>query len=211
MIKALLAGTKTQTRRLIKPKKGDGTFDVVHDGEGNITDIQAKNEHGEHIGTVRCPYGQPGDRLWVRETLTDLGGDGTWYYAADKEPLALDDYTGILMSEKPTIPSIFMPRVASRILLDIVEVRAERVQSITEADAVAEGILYFGRDQRPGGQDRYKHYGKYKNPSAEPIHAAFNGVLAKKSYETLWASINGDESWDSNPWCWVVKFRRVEA
>jgi hypothetical protein len=171
MVRAILDGRKTQTRRVVKPKKW-----MLNDWSG-----------------LACPYGAPGDRLWVRETFTCVAGPdilpGRVVYRADEPEL-----------DVRWTPSIHMPRYRSRILLEVEDVRAERLNHISGADAVAEGIEAYGqlvgnsvfttfRDYLTGAKDR----------------------AARQSFETLWESINGPGSWAANPWVWVVEFRRLEG
>lgn len=187
MVRALLAGTKTQTRREVKSPTG--TFELNSTLSNpkqcwlNVTD---SNE--EAIRPLLCPYGQPGDRLWVRETWRILP-DGSYTYGANytEEEAAINKWK----------PSIFMPRWASRILLEIVSVRVERLQDISEADAVAEGIERVGEML---GLPAWKDY-----TCGTMLTSAVN------SYHTLWKSINGTGSWQANPWVWVVEFKRIDS
>jgi hypothetical protein len=134
-----------------------------------------------------CPYGQPGDLLWVRETHRKIiGQSGGWietdYRATYQHGERLGDHLGV----KPKwTPSIFMPRAASRITLRITEVRVERLHDISPEDAAAEG--WAGPDEANS------------IASAYPIGW----------YARLWESINGAGSWDLNPWVWAVSFERV--
>lgn len=182
MIRALLADTKTQTRRVVKMRshhqieqRDDGqNWPWMYDSERNAD------------WWMPCPHGQPGDRLWVRETWRVCGGreyeyqqdrTSVMYRATHQEsgfPLTWESYKWR--------PSIFMPRWASRITLEIAGVRVERLQEISEADAIAEGI--------PSGD------------VSPPDMARF-------AYRQLWESINGHGSWDANPWVWVIEFKRV--
>lgn len=188
MVRAILAGTKTQTRRVVKDNECPNL----------PSEIQ---EERELLGKPFCPYGDPGDRLWVRESgwerpertarMMREGAD-TWprfAYAAD----AWNDQDRADFKAwgfKPR-PSIHMPRWASRILLEIVSVRVERLQEISEADAIAEGIK--------GTCDGAFHVedDRFRSPSAI------------ESYARLWESINGPGSWAANPFVWVVEFKRV--
>lgn len=177
MVRAIFDGTKTQTRRVVKPPKN---VDPEHwmpekfwDGQFNALHWPA--DHAEHE-ILKCPYGQPGDRLWVRETFAEI--DCRLTYKAD-----FND--GAHCVVKRWIPSIHMPRWASRITLEITDVRVERLQNISEQDAWAEGCLGWDDDVTGGSSG----YGEFSE---------------------LWVSINGVESWNSNPWVWVVEFRRVE-
>lgn len=164
-----------------------------------------------------CPYGKPGDRLWVREThaLKEVAPHGyaecLIHYQAGGEPLlcgpASDDMPRLpTEAERPVVmqpsrwrPSIHMPRWASRITLEIVSVRIERLQDITEVDAIAEGI------ERDAAE--------FKNYLHEHDEFPWLGGVgaAKLSYRSLWDSINGPGSWSDNPWVWVIEFKRVES
>lgn len=189
MVRAILNGTKTQTRRVVKDRHIDAAPPACF--------FQWLRE--------RCTYGQPGDRLWVRETwqvvdgserarriVTDPSPSRGWIeYAATVHP----------GHEPPPRwrPSIHMPRWASRILLEITAVRVERLQDISGEDAVAEGIARDG--------DGYERF--HVDPDA-PLGQSFtrNPVLA---YRGLWEKINGVGTWDANPLVWVIEFKRVEG
>lgn len=180
MVRAILAGTKTQTRRALRegtwldPKLGVIRMCSVAPG---VTGFQE----------VDCPYGRPGDKLWVKETFAKVDGQtqpwiATDYRATYKPGDRMGDLLGI---KKRWTPSIHMPRVASRITLEITEVRVERLQDISEADANAEGCRH-----------------SFNLPA---------GRSARENFEHLWWTINGDESWDANPWVWVLSFKQVGA
>lgn len=171
MVRALLAGTKTQTRRVVKPQPA---------GEWAVP------------GKTACPYGQPDDRLWVRETWMDLQGTGVqlasksrYAYGADTIAGSWDDECRIAYGLKWK-PSIHMPRAACRITLEITGVRVERLQDISADDARAEGC-----PDKPV-------------PGAEQASV---DAFARQWYGDLWEQINGPGSWDANPWVWVVEFR----
>lgn len=192
MVRAILDGSKTQTRRKVKlpnhPRSEFEAFDLVH-GVATFTDANPFPAH------VRCPYGAEGDRLWVRETFycdhwnyPDAPRDEMvelLEYRADHDcrsweagcPCAADD--GHSMWRSP----IHMPRWASRIDLEVTEVRVERLRALTEDDARAEGLTY--------GDD--------------PMEA----TTGREAFIMLWTAINGAGSWAANPWVWVVSFRRV--
>lgn len=156
MVRALLSGAKTQTRRVVKPQPYE-------------------NGSPEHFSISElskfCHYGQPGDRLWVRETF--FGG-----YPGVANTLYRATHADAAVKWRP---SIFMPRQASRLTLEITGVRVERLTTISVSDAIAEG---------------------YDGSVDDPIDPSV------KWYSRLWESINGAGSWAANPWVWVIEFRR---
>lgn len=171
LVNAIFEGRKTQTRRI------------------------ARDWLAVVAGLTNCPYGQIGDRLWVRETH-QIYSNG-----ADAEPTVL--YRADGDSAKKWRPSIFMPRWASRLTLEITKVRIERLQDITEADAIAEGI-----------QKRMIQVGRHSN--LEPIYPAFSERAggfhsARAAFEFGWDEINRKRGfgWDKNPILWVIEFRRM--
>lgn len=201
MVRALLSGAKTQTRRLVKhPNVVD--VDAWADAGGGLWEMgvhEAGSTAG--MGKLRCPYGAPGDRLWVRETWTEVvplsGGrlqpgdhpasrsDGSptqIWYRADGGISPVDR----LFDDGPRWkPSIHMPRWASRIDLEVTAVRVERLQDISPEDAMAEGV---------------------RCDCMHPVPMCKGNIDA---FRDLWESINGAESWASNPWVWVISFTKV--
>ncbi|MDW5376800.1 hypothetical protein R6258_07685 [Halomonas sp. HP20-15] len=195
MVRALLDGRKTQTRRVVKPTKdrnGSGCELAPCEIAGEI------NNGDYHL----CPYGQPGDRLWVREAWTagyyhnadaDDGPQVSVIYRADSADMThaapsyelAEEWERSYSEDGPDDPrwrpSIHMPRWASRIMLEIVSARVERLQEISKADALAEGIT----------------------------HRTMN--CPRHEYFQLWNDINGDMAHEANPWVWVVEFKRVES
>ena len=149
-------------------------------------------------GQCRFPYGQPGDRLWVREAWSRDEEDGSLFYRADVGTgNEADDWQRNIddgASGYRWKPSIHMFRWASRITLEVTAVRVERLQDISEADAQAEGA-----DEAPTPMGLM-----YSTP-------AVMRTRYREGFAALWESINGPNSWDANPWVWVVEFRRVEA
>lgn len=188
MVRAILAGTKTQTRRVVKERHIDAAPPV----------------HFFQYLRENCPYGQPGDRLWVREAWHFQQG-GPIYDAAGCVEDSMDDELSF-RADRPNDrltkwrPSIHMPRWASRILLEITAVRVERLHDITEADAQAEGVerVVVGSGWR-----------RYCDPDSEEVGVPPCGD-ARRSFRSLWKYINGTESWNDNPWVWVVEFKRVQ-
>lgn len=181
MVRAILDGRKTQTRRVVKAEIPSWVkvWNGHNGAEHFFFDREEDDEAGMHWPPydekgLLCPYGQPGDRLWVRESFSYYSHrEGCWYWADGN--IAAHD------CERPIRPSIHMPRWASRITLEVVSVRVERLQDISEQDAKAEGA-----------------------EPAECCHAHYHG------FRKLWESINGAGSWEANPWVWVVEFRRVQ-
>jgi len=177
MVRAILSGAKTQTRRVAK-----GVV-AMHARTGEA--LAKLDSAGPR---VRCPFGQPGDRLWVRETWAPRAL-GKWsvlekhmrplYRASEDRP----EWKGIWR------PSIHMPRWACRLVLEITDVRVERLQAISEADAIAEGLT-----QTEIG-------GWLPGPCDHPEWA----------FHQLWNQVYGESAWDSNPWVWVIHLKRVEV
>ncbi len=203
MVLALLAGRKTQTRRPLNLRKLGVGFCGAGGKEGDDWNNPCcwgyEDEYGDwwtlasespgNTNVIGCPYGAPGDRLWVRETFSlaneEASGPGDCVFRAD----CTVEVPGI----RWTSP-IFMPRWASRITLEITEVRVERVQDISEADAQAEGC------SRPVLYDPSEAMGFKVHP--------MTGNYAD-AYAALWESINGKGSWADNPWCWALTFKVV--
>lgn len=202
MVRALLDDRKTQTRRVVKAEIPDDADEVFFwSGEAYRqaglkkvakTGLWARRNAGPKtwLGFIGpCPYGVPGDRLWVREAWSESDCPGGAMYRADCDPR--QDTRGFGWR-----PSIHMPRWASRILLEITDVRVERLNNISEADARAEG-LQFQEGWMP----------QYRGADDLPWRPEF----PRDAYLDLWESINGPGSWAANPWVWVVEFKRVEA
>ena len=203
MVRATLEGRKTQTRRVCKP------MNKWVDQE--CREVRTVNGEPFHflkgatapIEKLLCPYGQPGDKLWVRETAQHykmpnfLTGEPTTadagQYCADGEPVLIDGgYDAAWWYSRPTCPAIHLPRWASRILLEVVSVRVERLQDISEEDAEQEGI----------SQD----YADNAQMIAEAMNCQEPDPFTS-CFKILWEDINGAKSWDANPWVWAIKFR----
>lgn len=220
MVRAILEGRKTQTRRIVKPHpRSDqimprewstvmrGNQNAIY-GDGGLGWTALDTDGNPH--EFRCPYGQPGDRLWVREAWAlidkdykpaDLAQATAIVYRADglKVPNQKDRDVRAIFADRCRLPldaikwrpSIHMPRNLSRIDLEIVAVRVERLKDISQSDAIAEG--------------------------APPIHPSIDRVSAGYGYPDfsrswfaqLWEHINGPGSWEANHWVWVVEFKRV--
>lgn len=216
MVRAIREGRKTVTRRIVKPQYVDGQWSVrraeAPRNEGHSHDWWLPTGTQPYAALPRCPYGQPGDHLWLREAWA---ADAQVDSVAPRdlsigEPIVyLEDgsvrQTGCTMvSQGRGRPSIHMPRWASRILLEITDVRVERLQDISEPQALAEGIV--GVDFRPDdGFPICRGYMVGPDDGSSPLE-----THASKAFAGLWRSINGPESWDTNPWVWVVEFKRIE-
>lgn len=198
MVRAILEGTKTQTRRVVKPQIEDEWWPV-----GGLRFMREASGGKRDTKVLLCPHGQTGDQLWLRET---------WRVAKywDKHspsrlpPVARKpiDYRenpveGRIWAAGRWRPSIHMPRWASRITLQITGVRVERLQSITTMDARAEGISEYGHEFR--GESWFLSDDHYRNRRSQENFAA------------LWDSINAKRGhgWETNPWVWVIKFERA--
>lgn len=189
MVRAILDGRKTMTRRVVLPQPKNGCLLRGPNNYGGWEPYTGRfdvdEDAGERAGQDEwvCPYGQPGDRLWVRETWgthwTRIARDGDLiYYRADIS------WSG---SKWRWRPSIHMPRWASRLTLELTGVRVERVQAISEQDAMAEGCEREDRETN-------------------------TLVGARKNFERLWDSLNTKRGngWSVNPWVWALTFRRVQ-
>lgn len=224
MIQAILEGRKTMTRRIVKQAlKFDTNWRIaVIQEERNYLNPRYEMRCGTQyaLPVFRCPYGTIGDKLWVRETFFDnlgddfLGINSRWIYRADGEiDKQFEDTEGFTGWK----PSIFMPHIASRITLEITNVRVERLQEITEEDAINEGVmrdedfpsynLDFKLCPKCGGQGVHGSLGFNLGVIEVDCHTCDTN---KKRYEFLWESINGSSSWKKNPWVWVVEFKRAQ-
>ncbi|BAW24347.1 MULTISPECIES: hypothetical protein [Pseudomonas] len=205
MVSAILDGRKTVTRRPIKPsmrgfdvsfelhQQEDGSWRPMHTFDESCMDDQG-TEH-----PVICPYGKPGDRLWVRETwycdhfevmrgpylkpadldVTEARSDGTLVYAAD-------GLTPFEADQPAWKPSIHMPRWASRILLEVTDVGVEQLQAISIGQICKEGL-------------------------ARSIYEFIPVTTAFDAFAEVWDSINGPGAWEANPWVWAVEFKQVQS
>lgn len=217
MVRAILAGQKSMTRRVITPARSlvDGSpwgaaawarldldastvrVDPGPSPAGNAGPyLKVPLRDGDTEHRVYPRYA-PGDLLWVRETWQAWADGATRYRATDCDS-----------GDVPWRPSIFMPRTRSRIALRVTGVRVERVQSITEADAIAEGVATAWGDLGPVACARFQ------NEScriARELNPAARTAGPPALFGALWSRINGRASWDADVWVWVVGFERVEV
>lgn len=208
MVQAELEGRKTKTRRTagldtLNKDPNDWQFEWAEPMRNLWTFTQKSSLNEESLRDktfnqfqTKCPYGQPGDLLWVRETLYQNGELGLEYVANKEyidEAIIPDDYGPYGGSYSfRNIPAIHMPKWAARIWLQITNIRVERLQDITEEDAQAEGMEKMDDSPFP-----YKLYSSNTASCAD----------AKTSFKFLWQNINGQESWDANPFVWCVSFK----
>jgi hypothetical protein len=185
MVKAILEGRKSQTRRAIKPQP-----DSIR-----LSPFVKSGLEDNHGYEIKARY-YPGDRLWCRETWAETtcipGGPSRLHivYRADSD----DDTCPACKEERRWKPSIFMPRWASRITLEVVNVRVERLQAISEADAIAEGVYTNEQALQKLGL---------------PADTKLQGTCVDK-YRIVWESINGKKyPWASNPWVFVIEFKKI--
>lgn len=193
MVRALLAGAKTQTRRVIKPHKPHRTDIIVapfvdnrgtrHGKNGQLFAVTPDRSSG---GPITCPYGQPGDLLWVREGLEKAKEYGGIGYPADGTWLPNIAWKW----KRDNLPAMHMPRALSRITLEIIDIRAQRLQDISEDDSKMEGAP-----------------AEFEMSLAEFLHGKDTpDTTHRLGFKHLWNSIHGSGSWDLNPWVWAVTF-----
>jgi hypothetical protein len=190
MVQAILAGRKTQTRRIIKPQPKD---DLTFLGWKLPEYVQVAFGRGLKTDSLhKFPYGKVGDVLWVRETWQPSANDVFVHFKADYSKPG-----------KGWKPSIHMPKSYARIWLRITNVRVERLHDISEEDTKSEGIEQFTRD---GVGFKYGLNGWHWH-----CHEGFPFMCSRRSFafEVLWKSINSEQSWDENPWVWVIEFERI--
>lgn len=185
MVRALLAGTKTQTRRIVKPQPEifpDNEEYARMKGYIGATDFIIKYLAPK----ILCPYGKNGDFLWVREAWAE-GTDGH-----EKWPIYKASFpavSSVPKKDQKWSQAMFMPRWASRITIELVAVRIEPLQEISEKDAKAEGApadIEHSHDVYDGVRDQFQYV---------------------KSYQRIWESLHGEDSWAFNPWVWVLEFK----
>jgi hypothetical protein len=199
-IRAILNGKKTQTRRIIKPQPLESWM------RHEITDWSEYYKRGrfglkKHLWIchptenkeIACPHGGPGDRIWVKEAIHYSLEHTNFYYSADGQGVGNDRFVRFMESRRdwtsqyrvrPNLNPRFMFRWASRINLEITEIRVERIQDISRADAIAEGLDPF--------------MGKDETAWRAGFQIGWNEINTKRGY-----------SWDSNPWVWVTSFRKI--
>ena len=207
MVQAILEDRKTKTRRLRGLEEMNNcpdkwlpyAGDYFIDGNGRLN--QKFYIPGGYSSHAVCPYGKVGDVLWVRETFQSIlvggenGMESAFIYKADD-----DCYKDTIEDWGGWKPSIFMPKSACRIFLKITDIKVERLQDISEDDAIKEGVLLH---------ERGKHWLNYLDQKHGLTQFIYNCRSAKQSFQTLWELINGRESWYVNPFVWVISFKQI--
>ncbi|MGO0792773.1 hypothetical protein ACTOWA_23205 [Herbaspirillum seropedicae] len=221
MVRAILAGDKTQTRRIMKPQPS------INGQWHHLPTYGASSEQAFREGApcfTPCPYGQLGDRLWVRETwrgIVEISPPdavkpdyGVARYVPAQEHCKRVEYAATGQRDAdPWRPSIHMPRWASRFLLEVTGVRVERLQDIREEDALTEGIEKNWTGDPGRGQNGFGTVGWIPDCGWINYMEDMDGEPAytpQDSFRSLWQSINGRASWEANPWVWVIGFRRIK-
>jgi len=198
MVQAIQEGRKTQTRRNIKPQP---------DVRGlRTTNVEFEDWHGLEVK----PKYQKGDILWVRETFRYAHHYGIDYEFVQYKDGSTNTHCEIpdkdqILHDDKWKPSIFMPKAACRIFLEVTDVRAERLHDISEEDAIAEGIIPLSMSSM-----QMASYGQLYFDYSKPKQFFKEGVPSFWSFNSLWCSINGTESWEADPFVFVYDFKRVE-
>lgn len=215
MVRAILDGRKTQTRRIIYGRSHDRIDEYI-----DATNYGVAKDF-KFTAPSFCPYGVAGDRLWVRETFQVIddpaaenpirrGPNDERFvvdYKSDNPTRIMDSIPRNLPTARRWKPSIFMPRWASRITLEITNVRVERLQEITGEDAKAEGVSLWDTSTWLGEEENGR-VTSYDPSTAHPGRPHFR-ITKRTAHATLWDSINGNGAWEKNPWVWVVEFKRI--
>lgn len=230
MVQSILDNTKTQTRRVITPQpntqfRPDDRLHIYNRGNGKTNLWEIKDSLSacslSTLDSFRCPFGKVGDNIWVKESFYAYGGwQKNGKTKSGRQKWKFHDYTGWDFEYKyfdnPPLriqkgrnglgwykrSSLFMPQKASRIFLEITSIRIERLNNISDQDAIQEGI----KQEKfiPTGKDCYYFY---------PCNDLRDDTYLdnpKTSFYSLWRSIHGKYSWEGNPWVWVIEFKRVE-
>jgi hypothetical protein len=236
-VRGILDGRQSQLRRIMKPQPSDFKGGIHPNNVGRARNkpvpyfdaycgqkYTEKNPRGmsdnwcwwteddrQGPDWIKCPFGRPGDRLWVREAFGLMSYDqgdecktdiiyreDPWFLESDGKTRTDEKIGNWDLDGGRWRPAQHMHRYHSRILLEIVSVRVERLQDISEDDALAEGFLKLPASGRVVLNKGDQHFGKY-------------WMRARSAFEDLWMEINGPDSWKSNPWVWVVEFKRVEG
>ncbi|HBZ0442263.1 TPA: hypothetical protein MJB25_08440 [Klebsiella pneumoniae] len=220
MVRSILDGSKTQTRRPVKFPVHDKNLGCELAGNELAGELSAGNY-------LNSAFGKPGDRIWVRETFQGplFDYDLMDSYCKDPTPFERPEFCVYKADGAPAPefydadgelhccwrPSIHMPRWASRILLEITDVRVERLNTISEEDAQCEGVHTEVWDQTVVARNYAARDKFFQFWSEDMPHYVEMNQLYRSSFRSLWESIYGAENWLANPWVWVIEFKRVEG
>jgi hypothetical protein len=205
MVQSIERNQKKCTRRLkgldvVNEKPYEWEFRLIYfDLEKKLVAIFKKENSTETIH-IKCPYGTPGDLIWVRETVSYFVQSGGSIQREKTKYKADERWTNNKLVKWK--PAIHMPKIFTRFWLEITYIKIERLHHIFEQDAIDEGVYSFDNFNVVSGKIRYKDYLDNNN--------SIGYVDAMSSFESLWIKINGTESWKKNPWVWVIGFKRVE-
>ncbi|MCZ8144884.1 hypothetical protein [Flavobacterium sp.] len=188
MVQAILSNQKFQTRRTNGLDKLTNHYfqSMVHHYTGKFTFVENGNFNPEEkdVIEVKCPYGKVGDVLWVRETMIFNKNSQTYWPVSDGYKRSISPLTNKPVFEyEKVVSSIHMPKKACRLFLKITDIRVEQLNHISRGDAMLEGCHFANMQTGPNPVDWFKD---------------------------LWKSMNGEESWNSNPWVWVISFERID-
>lgn len=221
LVRAILAGTKTVTRRPVKLHADEALrFDPCEPIDRRYLAVRDDDEtEHRNVRALGAPFGAPGDRLWVRESFSSRGqhgqpsdiaeaafvvmADGAQVYRDGQVVQPLSEYLPGAFDGIKWRPSIHLPRWASRILLEVTDVRVERLQEITEEDARAEGV--------PVGQPVPARICVHENGKTTESIGTIVDFTARGAFVRAWEGIYGSGSWDANGWVWRIAFKRVEV
>jgi hypothetical protein len=224
MVQAILAGRKTQTRRVIKPQPDPEAYMIpnMQHRDGELGVVYDYNQ-GDANPFVKCPYGKIGDVIWVRETVIKRAdGDtvnhhnmftGNYAYVADCG-FTMIDY--LKQWGGKSKPSIHMPKEAARLFLQITSIGVELLNDISEADAIAEGVedIYAMIDVKEHCYKNYMHGKDERTGKSLPVAEVCGWDViaddATHSFKTLWQSINGASSWQADPYVWRIEFKVID-
>lgn len=215
MVRAILDGRKTQTRRIVKPQPDYFAcgWPCTFGKECSESHCLMHHKDGKHLIVMKSPYGKVGDQLYVRETWrVGDSGDCACYEPCGQCPSGktlykLDFPNGV--EGWKWKPSIHMPRKYSRITLEITGVRVERLMDISEVDALLEGISSVRTNKWE--RQQFAQWRALFDAACEEGKKPPLGPTPKRAYQALWESINGKGSWEANPWVWVIEFKVVKA
>ncbi|MDE1556324.1 MULTISPECIES: hypothetical protein [Comamonas] len=222
LVRAILEGRKTQTRRIVKPQPvaGQGMVNAGYCGDRHLWLRDGPCDKTDPAYEWRCPMGKPGDRIYVRETWQIAGGNtGIWYAATDSQA---DDGNSPVSRWSP---SIHMPKSAARIWLEITSVRVERLQDLSNEDAIAEGVnrISHGREGYYYSAIRDEQHPKNWNYPDDAFRELWDSTTGRpalpanknsKRYARVkhWLDTHPDTTgWAANPWVWVIDFKTIST